>query len=126
MPPLAACNCYQEFSPTEATLFSLPQTSESFMSLCLSLETLRAQRDDGAQSLTGETYLLQSVVRGVAEATGAALQPAGPRHGFSLLVQQGTWTFVVAQWQKESKAGAAGQGERIHRKREILRLLGEK
>lgn len=58
------------------------------MSLCLSLETLRAQRDDGAQSLTGETYLLQSVVRGVAEATGAALQPAGPRHGFSLLVQQ--------------------------------------
>lgn len=32
--------------------------------------------------------LLQGVVRGVTEATGASLQPAGLRHGFSLLVQQ--------------------------------------
>lgn len=42
----------------------------------------------GLRSWPGGTYLLQSVIRRIAEAVGAALQPAGPRHGVSLLIQQ--------------------------------------
>lgn len=60
----------------------------SFASLCLSLEAPRVQRDNRAQSLAGQTHLLQGVVRGVTEAAGAALQSAGLRHGCPLLIQQ--------------------------------------
>lgn len=58
--------------------------------------------------MAGQTYLLQGMVRGVTEATGAALQPAGFCHGFSFLIQKNLGDRNTC-WE-----GGAGLGHASH------------
>lgn len=74
-------NVFSLSSPRSQSL----TVSESFSSPCLILAVPGVLRHG---DLPRWSYLLQCVIRGVAEATGTTFQPPGSRHGISLFIQQ--------------------------------------